>query len=860
MRPSKLLTFLMAIVLVACQSHPVVVTPAQTSLPTPIPQASPSATLTAMATAPAPFPTATSTAAASAGETPEGETPAGHGVDFSTSKPFAQIELKTFQPSVYPDEKNPLPVNLSALGNPVVIQGLTQAQKDFLSKNGFVVTQAGDQQFKTLRRTVSTHYGQPYYLTTDAAYHALHKTFDDLLASFEQEYLRPVLGRLLQAEYDKVKEYVASTQGQPLGKDADLAQNYLAVAIKLLYPEKTFESQVETKIAPQIAQIMAYGGKQNSALIQGLQDDYGAYRPVSHYAGVPALENYFRAMSWLGRVPFKFKDPDVPGLVPSRAPLLMTLALREAQVDSKPAYQVWSEMYAITNFMVGPSDDPGPVELNQLMEQVYGPAPTLSGLADEGKWQGFLAKVDQLPAPQIDSTFASFSVTQAASRDWRFMGQRFTLDGFIFQNLIYDKVGTQQKPRGFPSGLDVAAAFGSQPALQVLEAAGATQYAHYSEQMSAVQKIVNDQPENEWLNRFYSAWLYAFRPQVVAKEQGFPPFMRTSAWGYKEVNSLLGSWAELKHDTVLYAKMPEAKGGGGPPTSGPAPAYAEPNPNVFYRLAYATAALHEGLAPYVNDWEMMGWQEQPPDTGYPPSISFNNHFQQLGSLAESFQKFGDIAARELKGEVLTADDYDVLQGCLELKDCMDHGLYSGNPPEMEPIPVVAAVSGYQDSILEAGVGQLNRIYVAVPLEGSIEIAQGGVFSYYEFTQPRTDRLTDQAWREKLQKDPPPAPAWMSQFVLPGGTPTNALAFRIGDVYVLTEKGYNPPLNLRAGPSKSDAVVLKLDQENYFTIKDGPVKNKDGTWWKVELFFYADNTSPTGWLLENPDWYQRSTTE
>ena len=773
-------------------------------------------------------------------------------IDFASGagQAFAQAELKTYQPAAYSGKLDALPVRLDQIGNPAVIQGLTAQQKNFLSQNGFVVINAGDQQFKDLREMVSSHNGQPYYLTTDAAYHALHTTFNDLLAALESEYMRPELNRLLQAEYSKVGDYAAIFSGQPLEKDVELSQSYLAVAIKLLYPDVSIDAQMEAKIAPQIAQILQYGGKQPSLLIPGFEDDYGAYRPVGHYAGVPELENYFRCMTWLGRVAFKFKDPDVPGLIPSRAPLIMTLALREVQVDGEPAYQVWAGLNEITNFMIGPSDDPGPVEINRLMEEVYGRGMVPSDLQDEAKWQTFLGKVDQLPAPQINSTFASFSAAQAASRDWRFMGQRFTLDSFIFQNLVYDKVGTDQDPRGLPSGLDVAAAFGSSPALAVLEAAGETQYAHYTQQMSAVQAMVNDQPEDQWLNRFYSAWLYAFLPQVSSKDSSFPPFMRTTAYGYKEMNSLLGSWAELKHDTVLYAKMPEAAGGGGPPTSGPAPAYVEPNPNVFYRLSYAADALYQGLLPIMTIWSESG--------GSKNNVSdLAIAYYRLNGLAEFFQEFGDIAARELQGQSLTADDFAAIQVCLEIKDCLDRGPYSINPPSMDPIPVVAAVSGWKENVLEAGVGNLNRIYVAVPLEGKLEIAQGGVFTYYEFTQPRTDRLTDQAWIEKLDKNPPLAPAWAGQFVLPGGKASNALAFRIGDVYILTEKGYNPPLNLRAGPSTGEKVLGQLDQEMYLTIMDGPVKNGEGTWWKVELFYRPDGGDTEGWVLENPEWYERS---
>jgi hypothetical protein len=851
MRLSRLLTLLMVLALAACQATPKLATPARTTIAKTPTQ--PVAKTTNQTVSPTNWPS-----------TPElaTSTSVPRWIDFSThaGESFADVQLTTYQSRPYTGVVDALPIRFAEVNNPVVIQGLTAQQKDFLSQNGFVVINVGDQQFKDLRRTVSNQYGQPYYLTTDAAYHALHVTFDELLASLEGEFLRPVLGHLLLSESAQVNNYIAAIGDTSLKEDAILAQNYLAVAIKLLYPENSLDPQTEEKIAAQIEQIEQYGGRGNSILIPNFEDDYGAYRPVGHYAGVPELECYFRSMTWLGRVAFKFKDPDTPDLVPSRAPLIMTLALREAQVDGEPAYKVWTSLYEITNFMIGPTDDPGSLEVNALMEQIYGRSPVISDLTDERKWRTFLDRVDELPSPQINSTFASSSITQAASRDWRFMGQRFTPDSFIFQSLIFDKVGTQENPRNVPSGLDVAAAFGSPQALQALDAAGETRFANYTQQMSTVRNIINEQPQEQWLNRFYSAWLYAFLPQVAPKDSHYPPYMGTTAWGYKEVNSLLGSWAELKHDTVLYAKMPERLGGGGPPTSGPAPAYVEPNPNVFYRLSYAASTLHEGLQPFINLWYEKGWNDMPPSTGgY--SLTFHDFDEHLKYLAESLQKFGEIAERELQNQAITPDDYAIIQACLELKDCMDRGIYTNNPPEMDPIPVIAAVSGWEDSVLEAGVGFLDRIYVAVPLEGKLEIAQGGVFSYYEFSQPRSNRLTDQAWITKLQNDPPEAPAWSDQFILPGGKPTNSLAFRIGDVYYLSEKGYTPPLNLRASPSKSATVLRRLDQEYYLTIKDGPIKNSEGTWWKVEIFDWLQSSSENeGWVLENPEWFVRSVGE
>ena len=172
---------------------------------------------------------------------------------------------------------------------------------------------------------------------------------------------------------------------------------------------------------------------------------------------------------------------------------------------------------------------------------------------------------------------------------------------------------------------------------------------------------------------------------------------------------------------------------------------------------------------------------------------------------------------------------------------------------MDPIPVVAAVSGAKDNVLEAGVGNLDRIFVAVPLEGKLEIAQGGVFTYYEFTQPRSDRLTDQAWSDKLANNPPPAPAWISQFVLPGGQPTNALAFRIGDIYTMRLAD----VNLRAGPSTGDKVLGVLDQGTYLEITDGPVVNSEATWWKVKIYWSVLPGPTEGWVMGNPAWFGRA---
>ncbi len=95
------------------------------------------------------------------------------------------------------------------------------------------------------------------------------------------------------------------------------------------------------------------------------------------------------------------------------------------------------------------------------------------------------------------------------------------------------------------------------PRQEELVERGDTAFPKYEENLQALQDAAEAQPEEQWLGRAYSAWLYSFLPVLAEKNEAYPDFMRSQAWALKDVNAVLGSWAELKHDTVLYSKMPE---------------------------------------------------------------------------------------------------------------------------------------------------------------------------------------------------------------------------------------------------------------------------------------------------------------
>ncbi|MBR1909238.1 MAG: DUF3160 domain-containing protein, partial [Lachnospiraceae bacterium] len=63
--------------------------------------------------------------------------------------------------------------------------------------------------------------------------------------------------------------------------------------------------------------------------------------------------------------------------------------------------------------------------------------------------------------------------------------------------------------------------------------------------------------------------------------------------------------------------------------------------------------------------------------------------------------------------------------------------------------VVDVATDPNGTVLEMATGDPASIYVVVPVEGKLRIAEGAVYSFYQFTQPISDRLTDTEWRKRM---------------------------------------------------------------------------------------------------------------
>jgi hypothetical protein len=228
--------------------------------------------------------------------------------------------------------------------------------------------------------------------------------------------------------------------------------------------------------------------------------------------------------------------------------------------------------------------------------------------------------------------------------------------------------------------------------------------------------------------------------------------MLNTAWPRKELNTFLGSWTELKHDTILYAKQVYAEMGGGAPEQKDDRGYVEPNPYVYARLAALAKMTREGLQirSLIDDGKI-------------------DLLSRLESLA---LKLKNISEQELNNQTLSQQDYDFIRaygGNIEhmwLETNKDRGIESVSQLFEEPAALVADVaSDPAGQVLEEGIGRIYEIYAVVPIDGKLRIVKGGVFSYYEFPWNINDRLTDEKWRQMVDEQKVPAlPEWTSLFI------------------------------------------------------------------------------------------------
>lgn len=634
--------------------------------------------------------------------------------------------------------------------------------KDILVKNGFMVIPKQMEEFFSTYEMNRYDY-TPNFITTDSMLHNYHLYFSYLLRTVEKENLRGELNDLTGSMLVKSQKQYQSLKGTDWENAAKRDVAFFAVAARLLDPKAEIPSYVSENVDAELALIAKHDntfvnspvmnmGNEDAGPTDTIKEDYTQYIPRGHYTKSQELKTYFEAMMWYGRMTFRAANQDE-----TKSAVLISILF-----DSKD-YKHWDNIYEPTNFFVGKSDDVGFNQYYKVLQDVYGKAPTLKELTDDQeKWKTTSSKIKKLNPPIINSIPIYDETIQEdrteAIQGFRFMGQRFTLDAAIFQHLIYREVGENYKKqnRMLPKGLDMPAAMGSEEAYSLLKQMGETKYKHYPENMKKIQDKVASMSTKDRTQNLYGAWLYMLSPLTEAKGEGYPSFMQNQAWNRKQLETYMGSYTELKHDTVLYAKQVYAEMGGGDEEQDDR-GYVEPNPEVYGRLAALTRMTIDGLQ----------------DRG----LLKDNMGDSLKQLEELALQMKTISEKELADKPITDKEYDLIRsygGQLEhfwLEALQDEGVETTSDVIENPAALVTDIATDPNGqALEEGTGYVNDIYVAVPVAGSLRIAKGAVYSYYEFPWPASDRLTDDKWKSMLKDGKmPQSPAWTKMYTAPEGS-------------------------------------------------------------------------------------------
>jgi Protein of unknown function (DUF3160). len=627
-------------------------------------------------------------------------------------------------------------VNLSQFGD------FTENQKRRLLNDYFFIAPSDKEQlFYTYE--LNSYNNIPSFITSDSILHSFHMFYDYTLRTLESEHLAALLKDMTSRMYQDSVRLYGDVKDKKLKVAAGKNIAYFAVAMNLLAPDKdiVLPKEIQTMVKKELEKVNAAEGRGPSDIFN-FDLDYTQFKPRGHYTRSDKLQRYFKAFMWYGTVPFPFEINEAPAYDSIRQAAMMAIST----INDPEAYKDYKELYDITSFMVGHTDDLNIYDYEKLLKEAMGDDIRVERLSDTSILDSITAEAKKLPPPMIQQNLLNIP----GGIQFRFMGQRYIPDSRILQEL------TDFKYRPFPKGLDVMGILGSNKARDLLfnHCNEDEKWDKYAENYDKINAEFNSLSDEEWRDNIYSGWLWSLKA-LFEKSDSSPSFMKKESWNSKQLITGLSSWAELRHDTILYGKPSGAERGDG--YSGYTPTgYVEPVPEFYNRLLW----VNDTLKAYVK---------------YIGNSGENNRIQRLSEglnqMGNTLKSLRDISIKELEGKELTQDEWYFIYNYGAILEALASSTIEGEGD----LPVrwfeitsetdrnmacVADVHTSYNECLEEGVGQANEIYVAVPIMGKIYLTRGSTFAYYEFTWPINDRLTDEKWQELLKNGQAPAmPDW-----------------------------------------------------------------------------------------------------
>jgi Protein of unknown function (DUF3160) len=645
------------------------------------------------------------------------------------------------------------------------------------------------------------------FITSDSVLNAYHVLLEESIYRMELAHSRKLPG---------VLEHFAKNLGATAAKlklDEALvraaskrAAIFLGVARNLL-DEKALpdDLNVKAEVQREVKRILVASGASKPAWLGPPDDgflaiDYSRFKPRGFYARTPALQRYFRAVSWLQTIPFR-ADHDEE-LV---AFLMMHVTYFDRDQKERPDASIWRAFRAF----LGDQDDWDlstwwlPHEPSEVTKARVEKIQTDSASKDRTQLNDQLRYAPTEPGAKAEFAF-------------RFLSAYRLPDAVMFHRTMQPKELT----RDFPSGLEVAAALGSPFARDKIK----------KDNPKLLAEIDATRPLFKGKN-LYADYLKCLGVLVERTEPDAPEFMRGEPWRIKTAQTALAGWAQMRHTWVLQAKInidwlsarrqesgfvepvPEFYGllatliDDTSDTLRRAGAYQDSSKEVLEALeedvrvakAIVTKAIEKKaelgsftseertrLARFDPRLENM-WdrpEEQRTSAGTLQDLLRMIDFtaaeardgtgrSRIASIAPNWESLAGVCR---KLEVLAHKQLrQVPFNDAENKFILAYGralgaimFYDGNSYQTPLDDAMRVVDVYSNPTagghLHVGIGRPRRVWVLYPTKGGEVLCRGAIIPYAEFAHP--ERLTDGEWKSLLDSPKRPEPPAWAKPVIP----------------------------------------------------------------------------------------------
>lgn len=662
--------------------------------------------------------------------------------------------------------------------DPLAADNLEIIQDSALAMNDDELATFGEQGFVITDRWLFPTFGYgyvnlyaedlPVFVSADSLLFALHRSYSSILQDVEINALIPELRLLLEGMRDALSDDGLSWASASVRAEVDL---YLAIAQSLL------DGEAAAPVAgAEAGDISAWVSDASAA--EGMQEieffgdsrrvDFSQFAPRGHYKGTPVLENYFRAMMWLGRIDLRLVEPNDQGELEVHAHQAK-IAAGLVELMSESQRQRWHQIDQTLAAFVGPSDNMKVGDLERLIEDLGLGSPADFDAIDPQDLADTLA-ADDYGDQRIASHIMINGTGQGTlplSHSFLLLGQRYTVDAEVFSNVVYDRV-PEEPYRMMPDPLDAAfAALQNDQAAQLLEEEMNTY--DYAGDLKAMRHLIDSLGDDYWDSTMYTAWVGALRSLSPVADDvadpdaaGLPSVAASEAWGRRLLNTQLASWAELRHDTLLYAKQSYSTGA----VCEYPDAYVDPYPEFYARMANFAATSRTLLGSL--DFEDTYTFER-----------LDGYFETMETVHTTLE---EMALRQRAGDPLDEEHLEfinrqvtIMEGCAG-----PDGLYGWYGDlfytAKEAVEFDPTIADVHTAPTDAGgnpTGDVLHVATGHPrlmittfdtCEGPRAYA-GVVASYFEKQTTDFDRYDDQRWADDIEDGHPDDLWWMQDLVV-----------------------------------------------------------------------------------------------